>query len=130
MRRLPPIRVQLDGKSSGHELVLSGQTHPWTISREMRMATAKEREAELSASKEAVMDAYDKLQEAKSHFRLAAEAAGLELKEEATDQLRQGRKKVEDLSEQASGYMKEQPLATLIFAFIAGFILAHIFSRK
>lgn len=94
------------------------------------MATSKEREAELSASKEAVMDAYDKLQEAKAHFRLAAEAAGIELKEEATDQLRQGRKKVEELGEHASDYMREKPLATLSFAFIAGFILAHIFSRK
>ena len=94
------------------------------------MATGKERETELSASKEAVMEAYDKLQEAKAHFRLAAEAAGLELKEEAKGQLREGRKKVEDLGEQASEYMRTQPLATLSFAFIAGFILAHIFSRK
>ena len=94
------------------------------------MATGKGREAELSASREAVMEAYDKLQEAKAHFTLAAEAAGLELKEEAAEQLREGRIKAEELGEQASVYMKEKPLATLSFAFIAGFIFAHIFSRR
>ena len=91
---------------------------------------AKERDAEISASKESVMEAYDKLQEARNHFRLAMEAAGLELKQDAAEHLRQGRRKAEELSDEASHYMQEKPLATIGIAFIAGFILAHLFSRK
>ena len=91
---------------------------------------AQDREAEISASKESVREAYDKLREARNHFRLAMEAAGLELKQEATDRVQQGRRKAEALSDEAGHFMKEKPLATLGIAFIAGFILAHIFSRR
>ncbi|MFT6987432.1 MAG: ElaB/YqjD/DUF883 family membrane-anchored ribosome-binding protein [Psychromonas sp.] len=96
----------------------------------MSTTKGKTREEELAASKEAVLSAYDNLLEAKEHFRLAAESAGVDLKHEATDQLLKGRAKTEALGEQASVFVREKPLATLGIAFATGVILSQIFSRK
>ncbi|WP_019528684.1 hypothetical protein [Dasania marina] len=96
----------------------------------MAASTAKAREEEMAASKEAVLSAYDKLLEAKEHFKLAAEAAGVDIKDEATEQLLKGRAKTEELGEQAAVFIREKPLATLGVAFIAGYILSQVFSRK
>lgn len=92
--------------------------------------TSTKREEELAASKKAALSAYDKLLEAKEHFKLAAEAAGVDLKDEATEQLLKGRAKAEDLGEQASVYIREKPLTTIGIAFITGYILSQLFSRK
>lgn len=96
----------------------------------MPTTTGTKREEELAASKEAVLSAYDKLLEAKEHFRLAAEAAGVDIKHEATEQLLKGRAKTEELGEQASVFVREKPLATLGIAFVTGFIISQLFSRK
>ena len=96
----------------------------------MPTTTIKSKEEELAASKEAVLSAFDKLLEAKEHFKLAADAAGLDIKDEATEQLLKGRAKTEELGEQASAFIREKPLATLGIAFITGFILSQLFSRK
>lgn len=92
--------------------------------------TTSSKEKELAASKAAVSDAYDKLMEAKGHFKLAAEAAGVDLKHDATEQMLKGREKAEMLGAQASTYMREKPLATLGIAFAAGFVVSQIFSRR
>jgi len=92
--------------------------------------TTTSKEKELAASKAAVSDAYEKLMEAKSHFKLAAEAAGVDLKHDAAEQMAKGREKAEILGMQASSYMREKPLATLGIAFAAGFVLSQVFSRK
>ncbi|MCG6202318.1 hypothetical protein [Psychromonas antarctica] len=92
--------------------------------------TSKTRKDELAASKEAALEAYDKLLEAKDHFKLAAEAAGVDLTAEATEQLLKGRAKTEKLGEQASTFMREKPLSTLGIAVITGFVLSQLFSRK
>jgi len=99
------------------------------------MATTKKQGSEgsreeLEASKKAAMEALDKLLEAKDHFRQAAEAAGLDLKEEAIDQLAKGKEKAQDLGQEINQYMTEKPLQTLGIAFVGGFILAQILSRK
>ncbi|MGC1507924.1 hypothetical protein FT643_07315 [Ketobacter sp. MCCC 1A13808] len=94
------------------------------------MATPEKKHVELAASKESVMDAYDKLMEASSHFRKAAEAAGIDLKQDAVDNLAKGREKAGELGKQADTLMKEKPLATLSVAFVFGFILSQFFSRK
>ncbi|MFA7553535.1 MAG: hypothetical protein WCY88_04725 [Spongiibacteraceae bacterium] len=96
----------------------------------MSTTTSKAREEELAASKEAVMDAYDKLLEAKNHFKLAAEAAGVDIKDEAVEQLLKGRAKTEELGEQASVFVREKPLATLGIAFVTGYIVSQLFSRR
>ncbi|WP_439133484.1 hypothetical protein [Pseudomaricurvus sp.] len=94
------------------------------------MPTAEKKNDELTASKESVIEAYDKLMEAKGHFRKAAEAAGMDLKHDAVEHLTKGREKAGELSTQADAYMREKPLATLGIAFAAGFIISQLFSRK
>lgn len=85
---------------------------------------------ELAASKEAALDAYEKLLEAKQHLQSAAEAAGVDMKDEAVEQLLQGRAKAEELGDQASTFIREKPLASLGIAFIGGLIISRLFSRK
>lgn len=92
--------------------------------------SGKTRDKELAASKEAVLSAYDNLLEAKEHFRLAAESAGVDLKHGAAEQLLKGRAKTEALGEQTAVFIREKPLATLGIAFASGFIISHLFSRK
>lgn len=96
----------------------------------MPTTTTKTKADELAASKEAVLSAFDKLLEAKEHFKSAAEAAGVDIKDEATEQLLKGREKTEALGEQASGFIREKPLATLGIAFITGFVISQLFTRK
>ncbi|HEC60393.1 hypothetical protein LCGC14_1517920 [marine sediment metagenome] len=96
----------------------------------MATNTTKTKEDELAASKEAALSAYEKLLEAKDHFKLAAEAAGVDLKGVATEQLLKGRAKTEALGEQATDYIKEKPLASLGIAFATGYLLSQLFSRK
>ena len=93
-------------------------------------ATTTSKEKELAASKEAVSEAYEKLLEAKSHFKLAAESAGVDLKHDAVEQMLKGREKAEMLGSQATSYMREKPLATLGIAFVAGFVISQVMSRK
>lgn len=88
------------------------------------------REEEVDAGKEAVLSAYNNLLEASEHFKHAARAAGLDLKEEAGDKLQQGREKALSLGQQANDYAQERPLAALGVAFAAGFIVAQLLGRK
>ena len=90
----------------------------------------KTTEKELEASRAAAMEALDKLLEAKNHFRSAAEAAGLDLKDEAIDQLTEGRNKAEELSIQATEYVYEKPLSSLAIAFVGGFVISQLLTRK
>ena len=88
------------------------------------------REEEVDAGKEAVLAAYNNLLEASEHFKFAARAAGLDLKEEASDKLQQGRDKAITLGQQVNDYAHERPLTALSVAFAAGFILAQVFGRR
>jgi len=98
------------------------------------MATAGKEEAakssEIDSGKEAVLAAYNNMLEAKEHFKLAAQAAGMDLKSEAATQLLKGRDKAEALGHQASDYVHEKPLATLGIAFLAGFLFSQVFTRR
>lgn len=86
--------------------------------------------SEKDAGKEAVMAAYSNLLEAKEHFRHAAEAAGLDLKNEASDQFMKGKAKAGELTNQANSYVHEKPLTSLGIAFAAGFLVSQLCSRK
>ncbi|GGD06119.1 DUF883 family protein [Halopseudomonas salina] len=86
--------------------------------------------SEKDAGKEAVMAAYSNLVEAKEHFKHAAEAAGLDLKNEASDQFLKGKAKAGELSSQANSYVQEKPLTSLGIAFAAGFLISQLYSRK
>jgi len=94
------------------------------------VAKKAERDEELEASKQAAREALDKLMEAKAHFQEAAGAAGLDVKDEAVEQLAKGREKVDEFGDEVSSYMDEKPLQTLGIAFVGGFILAHLLSRE
>ena len=91
---------------------------------------SNDKEKELEASKAAVAEAYEKLMEAKNHFKAAAESAGVDMKTDAAEQLKNGREKASDLTDQASAYMKENPLKTMGIAFAAGFIASKFLTRK
>ncbi|MFT4765257.1 MAG: ElaB/YqjD/DUF883 family membrane-anchored ribosome-binding protein [Oleispira sp.] len=93
-------------------------------------AKSSTRDDELAASKQAVLNAYDSLLEAKEHLKLAAEAAGIDMKDEAIEQLLKGRAKTEELGQQASVFVREKPLASLGIAFISGLVISSLFSRK
>ena len=85
---------------------------------------------EVDAGKEAVLAAYNNLLQASEHFKLAAQAAGLDLKQEASTQLERGREKASAVREQASDYVHERPLPALGIAFIVGFLIAQLFGRE
>ncbi len=93
-------------------------------------AEKKERDEELAASRQAALEAYEKLLDARTHFRRAAEAAGMDLRDEALHQLERGQQKADEVSAQASRYVQEKPLSSLGLAFLAGYILAQIFGRR
>lgn len=97
------------------------------------MTTAKDNQVqqqELDTGKEAVLSAYSKLIEAKNHFKHAAETAGVDLKNDAVEQLLKGKGKAEELGNDASRFMHEKPLATVGIAFAAGFLFSQLMSRK
>ena len=85
---------------------------------------------DLKAGKDAVTEAYEKLMEAKAHFRQAAEAAGLDLKDEAMDKVQKGREDLEALGSQVASSTKENPLAAIGIAFLVGFIFSKLMSRN
>ncbi len=100
------------------------------MSPQIKANLTKEEEEAISATKEAAMAALEALLEAKKHFKLAAEAAGLDLKHEAIEKFEQGKEKAEEISEQAIKYTQEKPLASLGIAFAAGLIMAQLLSRR
>lgn len=89
-----------------------------------------DKKAEIESGKEAVSAAYSKLMEAKEHFRHAAEAAGMNWKQDAEAQLGKGKTKAAELCDHANSYLHDKPLATLGIAFAAGFLVAQLTSRK
>lgn len=89
--------------------------------------TAASRES-LEASKQAAMEAYSKLLEARDHFGRAAGEAGMDLQDEAFAQLRAGRDRALRAEKQAERYTQDKPLQALGIAFLAGLLLSTLFS--
>lgn len=89
-----------------------------------------DRQGEIDSGKEAAVAAYQKLLEAKEHFKHAAESVGLDWKGEAEDRLEKGKAKAAELCDNANSYLHEKPLATLGIAFAAGFLISQLMSRK
>ncbi len=88
------------------------------------------RKDEIESGKEAAAAAYNKLLEAKEHFRHAAEAAGLDWKQDAEAQFEKGKSKATELCDSANSYLHDKPLVTLGLAFAAGFLVAQLTSKK
>jgi lipid A disaccharide synthetase len=98
-------------------------------------ATAKEgspgsRESEIDSGKEALLEAYQKMIEARNHFKHAAESAGLDLKNESIEKLLAGKEKVENLNDKVVDLMNRKPLATMGVAFVVGWLFSRSFSGK
>ncbi len=89
-----------------------------------------DRRDEIDSGKEAAMDAYKKLLEAKEHFKKAAESAGFDWKGEAEAKLEKGKTKAAELCHDANTYLHDKPMATLGIAFAAGFLISQLMSRK
>lgn len=85
---------------------------------------------EIDVGKEAVAQAYEKLMEAKAHFQKAVEAAGIELKGEALEQVHKGEDSLEALRSQVSDSTRKNPLSALGIAFAVGFLVSKITSRN
>jgi ElaB/YqjD/DUF883 family membrane-anchored ribosome-binding protein len=97
---------------------------------ERMRANPSDADAEFEASKLSALQALDKLLEAREHFKSAATAAGIDLKHEAVEQLMAGKSRIEELGEELSAYAREKPGTTVALAFVGGFILAQLLSRK
>lgn len=88
------------------------------------------RQQELDSGKEAAMAAYEKLLDAQQHFRQAAEAAGMDLKDDAMQQLLKGKHKADEMSHEVERYIHDKPLATIGIAFFAGLLVSRLLSRR
>jgi len=88
-----------------------------------------DKHGEMDAGKEAVLAAYSDLMEAQAHFRKAAEAAGMDLKNDAVDQLLKGRDKADALGRDVQRYVHEKPATSLGLAFLAGMLISRLLSR-
>lgn len=88
------------------------------------------RNESLEASKQAAMEAYRKLLEARDHFGRAAGEAGMDLQDEAFAQLRAGREKFVRAEREAERYTRDRPLQALGLAFLAGLLLSLFFSSS
>ncbi|MAT91469.1 MAG: hypothetical protein CME59_02600 [Halioglobus sp.] len=88
-----------------------------------------QRRDEMDAARESVSAALDKLVEARDHFRQAVEAAGLDIADEAEARVDAGRRQLGELDDRLQRAVQDQPLRSLGFAALAGFVLARLVSR-
>lgn len=93
-------------------------------------AKSRPADSEFEASKLSALEALDKLLEARQHFQNAATAAGFDIKHEALEQLNAGKSKAEELVQEISEFAREKPGTTVALAFLGGFVLAQLLSRK
>lgn len=88
---------------------------------------------ELEIARAAVQEAYERFLDAKKHLQRAAMAAGLDLREIATEQLDsallRARFKKEELHENAETYVRENPLSSAGLAFVAGLVVSRLFGK-
>lgn len=96
-------------------------------------AGAKDVQDEFETAKQAMLDAYANFLEAKKHLKKAALAAGVELKESASDHLDDAistaRHKKREVYEGTSEYVKENPITSASIAFLGGVIFSRMFGK-
>ncbi|MEH6389752.1 MULTISPECIES: hypothetical protein [Pseudomonas] len=99
-----------------------------------KTVNSEESSKEIDSGKDAVMAAFDKLMEAKSHFLHAAETSGLDLKHGASDQFMKGREQaqaqIQQYTGQATSFIREKPLTSLGIAFAAGFVVSKLCTKS
>jgi len=90
----------------------------------------KDTSKEMDASRDAMNQAYEELKQAKQHFQRAAEAAGLEAKEEAIGQWLKGKRKADAMGSEVENYVNEKPFSSLGIAFVVGLLVSQLFSNR
>jgi ElaB/YqjD/DUF883 family membrane-anchored ribosome-binding protein len=89
--------------------------------------------AEFEIAKQAMLDAYANFLDAKKHLKKAALAAGVEIRESASENLDEAldraRGKKDELAESTSEYVRENPLTSAGIAFLGGVILSRLFGK-
>jgi ElaB/YqjD/DUF883 family membrane-anchored ribosome-binding protein len=88
---------------------------------------------EFEIAKKAVLDAYTNFMEAKRHLKTAAYAAGLEFKESGKehldDALLRVRERKDELRDNTSEYIRENPITSTSIAFISGVLFSRMFGK-
>ncbi|MES2625070.1 MAG: hypothetical protein V4628_07320 [Pseudomonadota bacterium] len=88
---------------------------------------------EFEIAKKAVLDAYANFVEAKKHLKIAAFAAGIELKDSGKEHLEEALLKAterkNELQDSTSEYIKENPLTSAGIAFISGVLFSKFFGK-
>jgi ElaB/YqjD/DUF883 family membrane-anchored ribosome-binding protein len=88
---------------------------------------------EFEAAKKAVLEAYANFLDAKLHLKKAAVAAGIDLRDSATEQfdeaLTRARDKKNEIHDSASDYVRENPVTSAGIAFLGGVIFSRMFGK-
>ena len=88
---------------------------------------------EFEIAKKAVLDAYASFLEAKKHLKTAAFAAGVDFKETANEQLEEAlvkvRERKNEIRDNTSDYIKENPITSTSIAFIGGILFSRLFGK-
>jgi ElaB/YqjD/DUF883 family membrane-anchored ribosome-binding protein len=89
--------------------------------------------AEFEIAKQAVLEAYSNFLEAKKHLKKAALAAGVELRDSASetlgDAVSRARDKKNELTDSTSEYVRENPITSASIAFLGGVIFSRMFGK-
>ena len=88
---------------------------------------------EFEIAKKAVLEAYANFMEAKKHLKTAAFAAGLEFKESGKEHLEEALLRVKErkneLRDNTSEYIKENPITSTSIAFLGGVLFSRMFGK-
>jgi len=88
---------------------------------------------EFEIAKQAVLDAYANFMEAKKHLKTAAFAAGVDFRESANEHLEEALIKVKErkneIRDNTSEYIKENPITSTSIAFIGGILFSRLFGK-
>jgi hypothetical protein len=89
--------------------------------------------AEFENAKKAVLEAYANFMEAKKHLKAAAFAAGLEFresgKEHLDDAILKVRERKNELRDNTSEYIKDNPITSTSIAFLGGVLFSRMFGK-
>ena len=88
---------------------------------------------EFETAKKAVLEAYASFMEAKKHLKKAAFAAGMEFKESGKehldDALLRVKERKDELRDNTSDYIRENPITSTSLAFIGGVLFSRMFGK-
>ena len=86
---------------------------------------------EFDAAKKAVLEAYANFLDAKLHLKKAAVAAGIDLRDSATEHLDEAlamaRDKKNEIHDSTSDYVRKNPVTSAGIAFLGGVIFSRLF---